>query len=191
MNTFHFSNAIHANQISWPDWVEAVGLDSSALQVFTDFLVHKPLVVNYRMPARELEGSMRQQHVRLKLVVDEYETFIGLVSLDDLNGPEIIKRVALGYDRNELVVGDFMRARHTLWALDYGMLERGRTGNLLSFLQQLDQQHCLVLDRDGCRVRGLISASDIVRKLKLPLDLAEGISFMRVYRVLQTRNVAA
>jgi len=90
--------------------------------------------------------------------------------------------VALGFDRHELVVGDFMRPRHTLDALDHAELESGRIADVLQRLCEVEQQHCLVLDAGRRRVRGLISASDIVRKMRLPLDLVERISFARIHR---------
>jgi len=85
MKPLHLHNAIQADHIGWPDSVESVNWNSPATAIFTDFLEHTPLVVNHRMPAIDLEGFMRQQHVRLKLVVDDHETFLGLVSLEDLN----------------------------------------------------------------------------------------------------------
>lgn len=174
------------DRLVWPDTTQTVDLHSPALAVFTDFRVHQPLVVSHNMHAIDVEASMRRQHVRLKLVVDAYEDFLGVVSLDDLNEEEILKRVALGYDRHELVVADFMRSKHSIHSLDCTELENARICDLLEEVKTLEQQHCLVLDRQSQCVRGLISANDIIRKMKLALDVTRQVSFARIYRALHS-----
>ncbi len=174
------------DRLTWPEVIQHVDLYSPALTVFTDFTVHKPLVVSHNMHAVDVEASMRRQHVRLKLVVDDYEAFLGVVSLEDLNEEEVLKRVAQGYDRHELVVTDFMRSKHAIHSLDYEEFENANICDLLKEVKSLDYQHCLVLDRKSQRVRGMVSASDVVRKLKLAMDLTRHATFANIYRTLHT-----
>lgn len=166
-----------------PDVVDA---HASALKVLTDFNEHKPLVVNHNMHAIDAEEAMRRQHVRLKLVVDDREEFVGTVCLADLNEQEILKKIAYGYDRYELTVADFMRPRHAVKSLDFLEVQQARIIDLIETLKAIDQQHCLVLDREKHCIRGLISASDVARKMKLSLDMDRAVSFLRIYRAVRS-----
>jgi hypothetical protein len=82
--------------------------DSPCLNVFTDFKIHRPLVIESSTRAYLVEELMLKAHVRLKLVVE-------------------------------------------------------KDGH---FLHGYTYQHCLVIDTNSNRVRGLISVSDIARRLK-------------------------
>ncbi len=182
MNTLKLYDIHDVDKLAWPDRIQVVDAESPALAVLTDFKQQKPLIVNHNMRAVDIPGLMRRQHVRLKLVVDDYEEFLGVVSLDDLQEEEILKKVAFGYDRCELGATDFMKSRHAMKALDIAELEHVRLGDLLHLLRAVREQHCLVVDRQSHCVRGVISASDIARKMKLPLVPGRDASFERVYR---------
>ena len=58
-----------------------IGLDSSALEVFTDFTRHRPLVIDASTSITDAETLMRRTHVKLKLVVDPAGRFLGTVVL--------------------------------------------------------------------------------------------------------------
>ena len=186
MKTLNLYDTSCIDRFIWPGILQTVDAHSPALNVLTDFREHKPLVVSHNVRAVDVEASMRRQHVRLKLVVDDHEDFLGIVSLDDLNEEEILKKVAYGFDRFELLVTDFMRPRHSVKSLNYAELESARISDLIEALKSAGQQHCLVLDRQKQCVRGLVSASDVARKMKLPVDLTSSVSFSRVYRALHS-----
>jgi len=184
MKNLSLHNVASVNHLTWPQAPQDVTIESPALMVVTDFSQHVPLVVNHQMRAVEAEAAMRRQHVRLKFVVDDHEEFLGVVGLEDLNDEEILKKVASGFERSELSVSDFMCPRRFLYALDYAELEQTQIHTLLEALGGYKRQHCLVVDGQPQRIRGIVSASDVARKIKLPLDLSVTVSFQRVWRVL-------
>lgn len=184
MKNLTLHNVGHVNHLVWPQAPRDTTVDSPALAVITDFGQYIPLVVNHDMRAVDTEAMMRRQHVRLKFVVDGQEEFLGVVGLEDLNDEEIVKKVANGFERSELSVLDFMCPRHLLYGLDYTELESTHVYALLYTLRDLERQHCLVFDTQSQKIRGIVSASDVARKIKLPLDLSVPVSFQRVWRVL-------
>lgn len=174
------------DQLAWPESSTGLSLDSPALSVLTDFQHHQPRFVDGHDSASAVEQAMLRAHVRLQLVVDEYHQFLGLVSLDDLNSQEILKRVASGYNREDLAARDFMRPRSALRALDYHELRRSTVRDLVETLKDNEHQHYLVIDRQNHRIRGVISASDLARKLRLDIQIHRGSSFIAIYNALTT-----
>jgi CBS domain containing-hemolysin-like protein len=173
------------DELIWPEQVGDVTLESSALSVFTDFREVSPLVIDAKTTASDTEALMKQAHVRMKIVIDENNHFVGLVGLNDLTERKIIKKIAEGYDRNELMVTDFMRSKAEAKAFAYDELELATVSDVVTALQQSGHQHCLVIDKETHQIRGVISASDVARKLKLPVDINKGASFVDVFNVIQ------
>ena len=164
-----------------PDEVEVVTIESSALFIFTDFKKTQPLMIDAHTKATEAEHEMRKAHVKLKLVVDDSLEMIGVVSYHDLSSEAIIKNVASGVSRSELSVADLMRQRSTLRSIDIFDLERATVGDVIHTLQENGEQHCLVIDRKKHHIRGLISASDIARRLHLPVIIEQTPTFASIF----------
>lgn len=181
MNRISLIDAARVEDLAWPESADFGGgsltLSSPALEVFTDFTAQEPLVIESETPILEAEAMMRHSHVRLKLVINPAETFLGVLALEDIQEAEIIKKVAEGYARTELKVADLMRKRHELFTLDFTSLRAMTIGELLVTLQDYPRQHCLVVDSGGRRIRGVVSASDVVRKLRMPLCLQQSPKF--------------
>lgn len=184
MKVLEFYSPDPSARLVWPDHSGSITLHSPALSVFTDFRQHQPLVVNAQCDADEAERLMQQAHVRLKLVVDGDGQFLGLVSLADLDSQEKIKKVAEGYRRNELTVADFMRPRDSLRVLSYQQLAEAQVGDVVEALRLTPDQHCLVIDFGNHEIRGVISSSDMARRLKLPLDINRHSSFVSIFSAL-------
>lgn len=172
------------DQLAWPETSTGLSLDSPALAVMTDFQYHQPRFVDGDDSASAVEQAMLRAHVRLQLVVDDHLQFLGLVSLDDLNSQEILKRVANGYGREDLSARDFMRPRGDLRALDYQELRKASVRDLVETLKDNEHQHYLVVDRNSHRIRGVISSSDLARKLQLDIQVHKGSSFVAIYNAL-------
>jgi CBS domain-containing protein len=172
------------DSLAWPTRPQLISVDSSALEVFTDFRITQPLIIEEHTSAIDAQKFMLQAHVRLKIVVDDDNNFLGLLSLDDLNSQEIIKQVSQGDCREELVVTDFMRPRKSLQAFNYAAIEKASIMDVIQALKSTGQQHCLVVDFKENKIRGIISASDISRKLKLPLDIGMNSSFVSIFNIL-------
>lgn len=194
MKKLEFYSPDPAAHLVWPEDSDAISLHSPALSVFTDFKRHQPLVVDVHCVAAEAERLMLEAHVRLKLVVDGQRQFLGVVSLADLDTQERIKKVAEGFNRNELTVADFMRPRDSLRVLAFQQLAEARVMDLVEALKNNPDQHCLVIDFGNHQIRGVISASDMARRLKLPLDINRHSSFFGIFTALhpglQARKVS-
>lgn len=186
MKKLHFYEADDTDELAWPLEPKGISLDSSAKEIFTDFNETPPLLLVSTTPAIEAEKLMQKSHVRLKLVVDEKSHFLGIVSVDDLNAQEFVKKLTMGFTKTDLTVSDFMRTRNNLKAFDYQELEEATIRDVIDSLKFSGYQHCLVLDRGTHKIRGIISASDIVRKLGLAIDLTRDSTFTGIFKALYT-----
>lgn len=178
-------NAGAIEDLAWPESGEEVTLDSPALEVFTDFTRTKPLVIDADTKAVDTEKLMQKAHVRLKVVVDHDTHFLGIISLQDLNSQQMLIKISAGEKREELSVVDFMQPRNRLEGLAFSDLSKASIMEVIEALKDSAQQHCIVVDNDQRRLRGIISASDIVRKLRLSLNLLNNSSFSEVYTAVQ------
>jgi CBS-domain-containing membrane protein len=78
-------------------------------------------------------------------------------------------------------VADLMTRKRDLMALDLNEVETSSIGDVVNLLKDNSQQHCLVVDDKTHQIRGIFSASDISRKLHLPINIQEQSSFYRVF----------
>ena len=181
MKTLQFYDAEQVDELVWPENYQQVTEDSSALAIFTDFQTHQPLVIDSAIKASDAEQHMLGAHVRLKLVVDKNNTFLGVVSMDDLDKQEVMKKVVQGYRREDLRVTHMMRSKQDLKVIDYEELKNAHVSDVIAALKKYGHQHCLVVDRVNHQIRGLVSASEIARKLKIAVAVHETPKFTELY----------
>ncbi|WP_392383924.1 CBS domain-containing protein [Marinomonas primoryensis] len=172
MKTLTYVSTKDVNNLIWPATTEDINIYSSALSVFTDFTTAGPRVIESSTRADELVQLMKKEHVRMKIVVDTDNHFIGVISLDDLSEDVFIKQIANGFKRSELMVADLMRAKVELLALSYTSLKNSDIESLLFSQRHNLLQHLLVIDEDTKAIRGVISSNDVVRQLRLDVDVA-------------------
>jgi CBS domain containing-hemolysin-like protein len=172
MKTLTYVSTKDVNNLIWPATTEDINIYSSALSVFTDFTTAGPRVIESSTRADELVQLMKKEHVRMKIVVDTDNHFIGVISLDDLSEDVFIKQIANGFKRTELMVADLMRAKEELLALSYTSLKNSDIESLLFSQRHNLLQHLLVIDEDTKAIRGVISSNDVVRQLRLDVDVA-------------------
>jgi len=184
MNNLGFYQTDAIDELASPTETREITINSPAVEVFTDFNKHRPLVLEATSTAVEAERLMQMAHVRLKFVVDKNNHFLGVVSLDDLNSQEIVKKLSQGFSREDLSITDFMRPRTELHAFDYDEVSRAKISDIIEALKSSGQQHCLVIDRDKHKIRGIFSASDMARKLHLPINIETRSSFAHVFKVI-------
>lgn len=184
MKPLHLLRADMAQKLAHPPVTQTLSTRDSALEIFTDFRQAPALIVEASLPALQAESMMKTAHVRLKLVVNKKTQVIGVVSLDDLNSQEVIKRISQGFDRADLKVADFMRPLSALKAFSWTELQQASIQDVIDALENSGQQHCLVVDSEREEIRGIISASDIARRLKLPIDINRESSFARISHVI-------
>jgi CBS domain containing-hemolysin-like protein len=175
---FSVSDIAHLVQ---PEEFHELTTQSSALEIFTDFKKHLPLTIYESQPATDVEAQMRKAHVKMKLVVDAANEFIGTISLDDLDEQHFMQRIAAGSLRQEILVSDLMQPKERIMALSLDDLQRASIGDVIKALQKQGQQHCLVVDRSGWQIRGLISASDVARRLHIPISIERIPSFVEIF----------
>jgi CBS domain containing-hemolysin-like protein len=173
------------DHLVWPDDKQVLSLSTSALTVFTDFTMYRPLIIDSSVKAVLLEELMKKAQVRMKLVLDKDRKFIGIVSHNDLSEQHILKKVAHGNSREELLVTDFMTPKSKLKSFDYQQLSQASVGDVIRTLQHNGQQHCLVIDHNTHEIRGLISSTEIARKLGMPLKINSQPSFMQLFNEIE------
>ncbi|MEQ9465478.1 MAG: CBS domain-containing protein [Haliea sp.] len=181
MKKLHLYPTFEIDELEYPEEAGGLSLASSALDFFTDFHDITPLVILDSMTAIEANKLMRQTHVRMKFVVNNSGHLLGVVSAEDLIERRIIVKVSEGFAREKIPVSEFMTCKRTMKALDYAEVASARISDVIAALKQSGEQHCLVVDRNKHRVRGIFSASDISRKLHLPINIQEKSSFYRVF----------
>ena len=179
INLFHVDRVAHMVQ---PDEFNDLDISSPAIEFFTDFKKHRPITIAGSILATGVEQLMLKAHVRMKLVVDSDNEFIGTISTEDLSEQKFMIRVANGERLNEITVSDMMCSRQSILALDIEHLERSNISDIIETLQRSGQQHCLVVDRSHDHIRGLISASDIARRLHMPIKIERVPTFVDIFR---------
>lgn len=184
MKQLQFYEGLDVDRLIWPVSYNVLNVQSSAISVLDDFRQNQPTLISPDATAMDVELAMRREHVRLKVVVDEFERFLGIVTLEDLDHQEMLKRVAEGYHRSELKVRDFMHPRNSLRSFDYEELERASIQDVIEALQHSGQQLCLVVDHGRRAIRGVISARDIATRMGLPLDTQNRSSFVNVFQAI-------
>ena len=164
-----------------PETPQELTLASPATAIFTDFRSQTPIVTDMNAPALQIEEQMLRAHVKLNIVLDGNGEFLGVITLKDLSSDRIIRLVAQGAERHELKVNDLMTHKKGLMALPVEEVLGSCVGDVLLTLQHAGIQHCLVVDRGEHNIRGLISASDVARRLRLPVSVSKAPCFSEIY----------
>lgn len=183
MKTLHLYPVEAVDELVWPEESDDLTLSSPALRFFTDFATHKPLVIDANVSAIEAKVMMQKTHVRMKFVVNEENRFIGIVTSDALTDRKIVQKISEGFKRHEISIVEVMTPKRDLKVLDYAEVERVSIAEVVALLKDQGEQHCLVVDRKHHAIRGIFSASDISRKLHLPINIQETSSFYKVFSV--------
>ena len=164
-----------------PDDFTDTTLNSPAMKVVTDFKHSQPNMVNASSTARDALEMMHQEQTKLKLVVDNDGELVGLLHIDQLSDQAIMRRVAKGVSRDDILVADLMRPRERIKALAYQQLKHCNIGDVINTLQSSGEQHCVVIDRESHQIRGVISAQDIARRLRVQLNIQQTPTFLHIF----------
>ncbi|MFT4769050.1 MAG: CBS domain-containing protein [Glaciecola sp.] len=175
------------SRIQRPQVNVPVTVSSPATAVLTDFSLQQPLVLEHTTTIDEAEALMKKTHVRLKLVVDARDAFKGVVSLADLLSVKVMQAVKrTGVERSELTVESVMTKKDAMLAVDIASLKAAKIGDLLLTMQSFGDQHVLVVDGVDGSIRGLVSASDIARRLNIPVTINERAnSLAQIYQAVR------
>ncbi|TXS95361.1 CBS domain-containing protein [Parahaliea maris] len=185
MKTLELKPLQSIDHLVHPEEFADITWDSSALEIFTDFRFHKPLVIYQGVSVSEADRRMRRAHVKLMLVVDAHDEFVGTISASDLEHQNLMSHISRGSARDDLRVVDLMSPRSEIQALDFDLLAHARIRDVVETLKQRGQQHCLVVDSGLHHIRGLISSSDIARRLHMPIEIARQNSFVDLFNAIR------
>lgn len=184
MRTLTLYDLENYEQLVFPENLNTLDLNSPATEILTDFTHYQPRVIDDNIKAYQVEEIMMKVHVRLQLVIDENKELIGTVCLNQVNSQAIQRHVASGQDRETLLVKDVMTPREQCKALDLNDINNATIANIVETLKQNCQQHCLVVDHENQKISGLISASDIARRLHIPIVIDEMPSFAKIFELI-------
>ncbi|XOV85820.1 MAG: CBS domain-containing protein [Pseudomonadota bacterium] len=130
---------------------------------------------------------MQREHVRRKLVIDSNERLRGVVSLADLMSSKVIKAIeATGLKPEDLTVASVMVHKDTLQAVELKEFDHARIGDVLRTMKQFGEEHLLVVDGATNRLCGIVSTTDIARKLHQAVTIDErATTFSDIYKSIR------
>jgi len=166
-----------------------VTLDSPAIEVMTDLTHVAAAMVDAAASLEAANDYMKARGVRSLFVVALDGRVSGLVTASDILGEHAL-RVGQrhGVKRHELRVGDVMTPLQAIEAVRIEDVMAARVGHVVATLQQAGRQHALVLEslpRKEARIRGMFSATELARRLGVPLQISElARTFAEVEQVL-------
>lgn len=156
-------------------------LQSPALSVVSDFKHSEPNMIDAATSAKAALQMMQQEHSKLKLVIDHAGEMVGLLPIDQLSEQAMMRHIAFGSSRDDIRVADLMRPRERIKALAYQQLKHCSISDVVNTLQSSGEQHCVVIDRENHQIRGVISAQDIARRLKMSLPIQQAPTFLHIF----------
>lgn len=166
-----------------------VGPYSCALEAMTDFVEVEPVCVADEMEVDRARQVMLQHGVHLLFALDRQQRLSGVITaacLADLDVLAFAERS--GQPRDSVPIRAVMQPMSEVKALPYEQVGRSRVGDLMLTLRAHGVRHLLVIDHGLVglrRIRGIISASDIARLLRLGFDvLVEARSFADIERTV-------
>ena len=168
---------------------EPVTLRSPAVEVMTDFSNTDPVTVNDDVQVDEALERMKSQHVRMLFVTTIAGKFCGVITARDISGSKVMVYMnGHGASRGEVQVKHIMLDKIHQRSLTYDQVNHARIGDIMLTLKSSGDQHLLVVDETELgikRIRGIISASDISRKLKVGFEVMyEAKSFAEIEKIL-------
>ncbi|WP_298721189.1 CBS domain-containing protein [uncultured Oceanisphaera sp.] len=186
MKTLPLYAVENTDHLVLPSDFDGADLNTPALELVNDFKHSAPDIIDADTPASDTLAMMQHEHSRLKLVVDSKGKLVGLIGLEQLSGQTIMRRVANGDLRHEILVSDLMRPREQLKALAYQQLQSCTIADVVATLQHSGESYCLIVERHSHQIRGVISAEDIAERLHIPLNINKAPTFLNIFDSLSS-----
>jgi CBS-domain-containing membrane protein len=164
-------------------------LRSPALDAMTDFFKTAPVTVSAQLGVDEALEWMKSQHVRMLFVLNEQEQFAGVITARDIAGTQAMAYAQQnGIARSDVQVRHIMLGKARIRCLTFDQVADATIGDLMLTMQGSGDQHVVVVDEGYAgvkRVRGVISASDISRLLKVSFDVMyEAKTFAEIEKIV-------
>ena len=152
-------------------------LHSPASKVLTDFTRQTPMMLEQWTTIEDAREIMKRTHVKLKLVIDSNESFLGVITLEDLMSAKVVQAMEKsGLSRFDLTVKQVMTPRSALHAIDIRDFEMASIGDIVLTMKKFGDQHVLVVDTRRASICGIVSANEIPKRMHTPLVIAERAS---------------
>ena len=135
-------------------------------------------------PVIQAAYLMKKAHVRLLLVVDKNEELVGTISLQELEAQHLQVMQEHHSCRLDMTVADVMIARSQLNVIQYQDLITATILDVVNTLQSNRKLHCLVVDQQNHQIRGIVAASDIARRLHVPVKIEKPTTFIDIFEVM-------
>ncbi|MDO6593537.1 CBS domain-containing protein [Neptuniibacter sp. 1_MG-2023] len=160
-----------------PEELTEYTLETPAITILTDFSHVQPLSMELDVSIDDARHMMRKVHVRSVLVIDSDENFKGFLTLADLESRSALSvATTAGIKRQDISIRDVMTPRAQLKAIPLSEIQSAKIGNLLQTLKHEGTPHILVVDTSNHSIRGVISSSDIARRLNISVDISKRVS---------------
>jgi CBS domain-containing protein len=190
MNEFRILTTVSLadiDNIQRPEEHEGVDLQSSAFEVFTDFTTAQPFMLEQSVSISQAALMLQREHVRRKLVIDSNERFLGVVSLSDLLSTKVMRAMeSTGMKREDMTIADVMIKKENLQAIDFTEFQHAKIGDILMIMRQFGEEHVLVVESKTRSIRGIVSSTDIARKLHKSVNIDERAnSFSEIYKTMR------
>jgi len=184
MKTINLMTLDNVEHLVRPTEFHETTIQSPALNIFTDFKQHTPLVIDADTAADQAAYLMQKSHVRMLLVIDTQEELLGTISKTELDSQHLQIIQSHGIDRQELTVRDLMIPRTQQKVMKYQDLVNATIGDVLDTLQKNGKMHCLVVDQEQHQIRGIIAASDIAKRLHMDVEVEAETTFIDIFKAV-------
>lgn len=181
MQKLHIYQPSEQDDLAWPEADKNFTLNTPAIEFFSDFMQSEPLVIEGATSASEAKLFFLKEHVNMKLVIDDDRHFIGVISLKELDDQEIIRRASEGFKREDILVSDLMKPKHELMALDIHEVTSATVNDIIQALKENSKEYCLFIDHNTHKIRGIVSAEGIARKLHIPINIQDRPEFYKAF----------
>ncbi len=180
--TYSMSTTMPAGNLSSSD---------SAVHLLIDFCQRRPPAISSDMGVSEARLWMKMADTTFKLVQNSVGDCIGIITIADVHGERPLSLAnRRGDSLGEIRVKDVMTPLSRLPATHYRDLCKATAGDLVNSFRSAGVPFILVLDdsssEEAPRLRGLVSAAELVEKLHVPMDLAQrASSFTEIVSAVQ------
>jgi DeoR family transcriptional regulator, catabolite repression regulator len=160
--------------IQRPAAMRQLSMHSPAMEVFIDFTLQQPLMLEQSTTIDVAHQMMKSMHSTLFLVIDSHESFRGVISLGDMVSEQVTKLISQFRLRwNELTVEQAMTPRSDLRAIDFAEFQLANIGDLVAAMKKFGERHLIVVDKQNRSLRGIVSAHSIARRMHEPFVISE------------------
>lgn len=184
MSKLRFYETAEIDQLASPQDNQNISLNEPAIKYLTDYSKVSAAVIDSDMCALEVKKMMLQSHTKMKFVVDANDKLLGIVSLSELSELALIQKTSKSEQASTIPITDMMIPKSDLMAFDYHEVETASVRDVIDALKDSGQHHCLVLERETHKIRGIFSSNELSRRLHVPIDIAKPSTFFSLFKAL-------